>query len=121
RAQPSRPSRPSRCSRLSSSESLGVSVVDEAIRAIIEDVNAPALFIPFNYFSSQAEASAVVKTGASYLFGYTVTNSNAAARFIQLFDSDKLPSNGAVPVNSVSCATVADKEMLWIPPGRMDR
>ena len=98
-----------------------MSLVEEALRQIIEDENAPDVFVPFNYSSPTAEASRVVKTGASYLYGFTVTNANAAARFIQVFDADKLPANGAIPQISVSCATASDKQMQWIPPRRMDR
>jgi hypothetical protein len=98
-----------------------VNLVDEAIRAIIENDNAPAYFIPENYSSNVAETRCRAKTGAAYLFGFTVANSNAAARFIQVFDSDAFPANGAVPDICVSCPATGDKEMLWIPPRRMDQ
>ena len=96
-------------------------LVEEALRQLVQDANAPDIFIPFNYSSPALEARCRVKTGASYLFGFTVSNSNAAARFIQVFDLDTFPANGAVPHIVVSCPTIADKEMLWIPPRRMDR
>lgn len=98
-----------------------LTLVDRAIQQVITDDNAPDVFIPFNYSSAAAETRCRPKVGASYLFGFTVTNSNAAARFIQVFDLDTFPANGAVPTVSVSCAATADKEMLWIPPRRMDR
>ena len=96
-------------------------LVDEIVRELIENENAPELFVPFNYSSVAAETQCRPKTGAAYLFGFTATNSNAAARFIQVFDTDKFPANGAVPNVSVSCPTVGDKEMMWYPPRRMDR
>lgn len=99
---------------------LSVSVVDAALRSIIEDASAPALFIPFNYSSNAAEARCFVKSGASYLYGFTVSNSNAAARFIQVFDTATFPANGAVPKLCVSVATLSDKEIQWGPPRRMD-
>ena len=95
--------------------------IEEAIRQLLAGDNAPDVFLPFNYSSNAAEARCKVKTGASYLFGFTVSNSNAAARFIHVFDSDVFPANGVVPQVCVSCPAVADKEMLWIPPRRMDR
>jgi len=98
-----------------------VGLVDEIVRELIENENAPDLFVPFNYTSVAAEAQCRPKTGAAYLFGFTVSNSNAAARFIQVFDTDKFPAAGAVPTLCVSCPTVADKEMMWYPPRRMDR
>jgi hypothetical protein len=94
---------------------------EEALRAVAEDQNAPALFVPFNYSSNAAEARCRCKVGASYLFGFTVTNSNAAARFIQVFDADAFPSNGTVPQVSISCAATGDREVTWLPPRRMDR
>jgi hypothetical protein len=98
-----------------------VSLIDEIIRELIEDANAPTLFIPYNYSSNAAEIQRVVKTGASYLFGFSATNVNAAARFIQVFDTDKAVVNTAVPVISVAVGATSDKQMLWIPPRRMDR
>jgi hypothetical protein len=98
-----------------------VTLFEDALRQVVEDASPPELFIPYNYSSSGPEARCFVKTGASYLFGFTVSNSNAAARFIQVFDTDQRPANGAVPTIVVSCPTVGDKEMLWIPPRRMDR
>ena len=96
-------------------------LIDEALRQLVEGRHAPDPFVPFNYSSQAAEAQALVASGPAYLFGFTVSNSNAAARFIQVFDKNAFPANGAVPVVCVSCPTVADKEMLWIPPRRMDR
>jgi len=98
-----------------------VSLVEEALRELVENKNAPDVFVPYNYSSNVAETRCRVVTGASYLFGFTVSNSNAAARFIQVFDSDAFPANGAVPQVCVSCPATADKEMIWIPPRRMDR
>lgn len=100
---------------------MGYDLVEEALRELVLDQNAPDVFVPFNYSSGSAEIQRVIKTGASYLFGFTATNSNAAARFIQIFDTDKAVVNGAVPNISVSCPTLADKEMMWWPPRRMDR
>ena len=96
-------------------------LVEEALRQLVKDEGAPDVFVPFNYSSAVAETRCRPKAGAAYLFGFTVTNSNAAARFIQVFDADTFPANGAVPQVCVSCPTVADKEMLWLPPRRMDR
>ena len=98
-----------------------MSLIDEAERKLVEDESVPSPFIPYNYSSAVAETRCRPKAGAAYLFGFTVTNSNAAARFIQVFDADTFPANGAVPQVCVSCPTVADKEMLWLPPRRMDR
>jgi len=95
--------------------------LDEALAAIVEGKRVPTDFIPFNYSSNVAEIQHVIKTGASYLFGFTATNVNAAARFIQIFDTDKAVVNGAVPNVSVSAAATNNVSGLWVPPRRMDR
>jgi len=98
-----------------------VDYIEEAIRQLLAGDNAPDVFLPFNYSSNGAETSHVVSTGPSYLFGFTASNANAAARFIQVFDTDKAPTAGAVPTVVVSCAATSDKELLWVPPRRMER
>lgn len=96
-------------------------LVEEALRELVENKNAPDIFIPYNYSSQAAEIQHVVVTGASYLFGFSATNANAAARFIQIFDTDKAVANGAVPLNSYSVGAAGDKQVAWLPPRRMDR
>jgi hypothetical protein len=98
-----------------------VDLVETALRAIVAGEAVPDEFLPFNYSSNAAEIQHVVKTGASYLFGVSVTNANAAARFLQIFDTDKAVVNTAVPNVSVSVAAASDKQLLWVPPRRMDR
>jgi hypothetical protein len=104
-----------------STRNIVLSRFDDIIDQLIEDNDAPDVFVPFNYSSNAAEARCIATTGASYLLGFTVSNANVAARFVQLFDLDKFPANGAVPNLSVSVATVSDKEMLWYPPRAMNR
>ena len=98
-----------------------MSLVEEAIRQLLAGDNAPDVFIPFNYSSAIAETRCRATSGPSYLFGFTVSNSNAATRFIQVFDSESFPANGVVPQVSVACAAQADKELMWLRPRRMDR
>jgi hypothetical protein len=98
-----------------------VDLVEEALRELVENKNAPDVFVPFNYSSTVAEARCLVTAGPAYLFGFTVTNSNAAARFIQVFDTAVFPANGAVPNISIQCAATGDREMGFLPPRRMDR
>jgi hypothetical protein len=100
---------------------VGYDLTEEALRALVLDENAPATFVPFNYSSNAAEKRCRVKTGASYLFGLTVTNSNAAARFIHVFDMDSFPADGAVPNVCLQVATIASAGAQWIPARRMDR
>jgi hypothetical protein len=96
-------------------------LVEEALRELIENRQAPDPFVPYNYSSLTAEIQHTVVTGASYLFGISASNANAAARFLQVFDTDKAVANGAVPNVSVSMPATGDKQLLWVPPRRMDR
>lgn len=57
--------------------------------------------LPNNYTSARLEASAFIKSGAGRLYGLTVTNTNAATRYVQLFDKGAtIPAEGAVPFAS---------------------
>jgi hypothetical protein len=96
-------------------------LVEEALRELVENKDTPEVFVPYNYSSNAAEIQHVIVTGASYLFGFTATNVNAAARFVQIFDTDKTVANGAVPNISVSAAATNNVSGLWVPPRRMDR
>lgn len=98
-----------------------MSLHDDVVRALLEDENVPEDFWPFGYSSNTAEIQRVVKTGASLLFGVSVTNANAAARFLHIFDTDKAVANGAVPNVSVSIPATGDKQVAWTWPRRMDR
>lgn len=49
-------------------------------------------------------ASRIIKSQPGTLYGMTVTNSNAAAQYIQLFDTGGLPANGVVPIMGVPVA-----------------
>jgi hypothetical protein len=97
-----------------------VDYIEEAIRQLVENRNAPDCFIPFNYSSNAAEKQCLVSSGPSYLFGFTVSNANAAARFVLLFDTNTAPANGAVPKASFQVATVASVGVAYWPPRRMD-
>lgn len=50
--------------------------------------------LPLNSFSTAFEASRVVKQNQGKLYGASIYNQNAAARFVLLFDAVALPANG---------------------------
>ncbi len=54
-------------------------------------------FSPFGVDSTALEASHVLKASSGRLHHLVVTNTNAAARYIQLFDAAALPGDGTVP------------------------
>jgi len=53
---------------------------------------------PRNANEQALRSSIVAFTGRMRLIGFTVFSSNVAAQFIQVFDDDALPANGAVPL-----------------------
>ena len=59
---------------------------------------------PLNFNQGAAIASAVVKGQPGALFGWNLTNGNAAARWIQFFDAVAVPADTAVPLFSVALA-----------------
>lgn len=70
---------------------------------------------PLNVSSAKLEASRIVKTSKGILFGFTVLNTNAASRFIQVFDASSLPADGAVPDLVISVAASSSTGVNWIP------
>jgi len=80
----------------------------------------PDWWPPRNYSSRVAEKFCAI-SGAELLFGVTVSNSNAAARFVLLFDLELLPADGTVPSAPFSVAATGDKQLLWMPPRRIER
>jgi hypothetical protein len=74
-----------------------------------------AFLSPLNYSSRALEASCVVKTGDGILFGFTVSNTNAAARFVMVFDSRTVPANGAVPIMAKSVPLGDAVGFNWLP------
>lgn len=74
--------------------------------------------LPLNETSDALEASHVIKTVGGKLFGVSVYNNNAAARFVQLHDARALPANGAVPAVVATVATIANLGLYWGSVGR---
>lgn len=71
--------------------------------------------LPRNFHSQAYASSIFVKKGPGILYGFTVYNSAVAAQFIQLFDSDSLPADGAIPACVFTVATVANLGTNWLP------
>jgi len=74
--------------------------------------------LPQNKSSVALATSLVIKPAAGKLYGVSVYNNNAAARFVQLHDATALPPNGAVPVMVATVATVANLGLYWGSVGR---
>ncbi len=56
---------------------------------------------PVSFNTGAAAASAIVKAKAGAVYGWNVTNGNAAARWLQFFDSATVPADTAVPLFSI--------------------
>lgn len=69
--------------------------------------------LPLYYGSARLQASAVVKTGPGTWYAITMTNTNAAARFLQVFDARDMPADGAVPLFSRSIAIGDSLTLTW--------
>lgn len=69
--------------------------------------------LPLVYASPRLANSAVVKTGPGTFYSITMTNTNAAARFLQAFDASVLPADGAVPLFSRSIPITDSITITW--------
>lgn len=71
---------------------------------------------PLNNASSQLEASRVIKSGPGKLYGFTVTNTNASAQFVQVWDSNTVPADGeSTPILSKSVPGSDSVGFSWLP------
>lgn len=71
--------------------------------------------VPANNFNPRLANSLIVKTGAGVLYGFTVSNTNASAQFVQVFDAATVPADGAVPILSLSVPGGNGTGFNWIP------
>ncbi len=76
----------------------GASMSDVVALGTLVNPQSSALSAPLNSTSEAYETSRVVKVGPGILYGFSGYNSKASAQFIQLFDANALPAEGAIPV-----------------------
>lgn len=74
--------------------------------------------LPANKTTAALAASLVVKANQGKLYGLSVSNTNAAAQFIQIFDASTLPANGAVPLISFSVPATSAGSVYFGSVGR---
>jgi hypothetical protein len=68
------------------------------------------------YNSSAAEENEQVKTGAGLLFGFIVSNSNAADRFLYVFDNTASSGTAIVPpIPLQPTGDVGSAVEVWLP------
>lgn len=72
---------------------------------------------PLN-FSTGVLENAIVVPGRIVVYGFTVTNTNAATQFVCVFDANVVPTTGAVPLFSKSLPAHDAVGFDWTPRGR---
>lgn len=85
-------------------------------RVVIDD--HPYLISATEFVYSSALASSIVIPGQVLLYGFTASSTNVAAQFVQLFDAQTLPADGAVPVTFLAVATNAQARGYYGKAGR---
>ena len=73
---------------------------------------------PRNSFTTGLTNVLVVSGGEGRLYGFTVSSTRASGQFVQVFDAQTLPTDGAVPILSIDIATVTAKGVDFGPMGR---
>jgi len=91
--------------------------IERWLREIAEHT-APREVTYDNSTSNALESSRVVKSGKTRLYGFSGTNTKAAAQFILAFDATTIPANGAVPKFVMTAAASSDFWVSWTPGWR---
>jgi hypothetical protein len=71
--------------------------------------------LPLNKHSIAYASSIVVKKGPGVLYGFTVYSSNSSAQFIQVFDLEAVPADGAIPAFVATVGATSNLGSNWIP------
>lgn len=69
--------------------------------------------LPLVYYSARLEAACRVKSGPGTFYSITMTNTNAAARLLQVFDAKDTPADGAIPLFSRSIPIGDSITLTW--------
>jgi hypothetical protein len=77
---------------------LAVDAAGAMFNAVVPEANSA--WACSNY-AALAATSGVIKNGPGKLYGVTVTNDNAAARYIQFFNLTAVPANGTAPLFTI--------------------
>ena len=74
-----------------------------------------AIYAPANDYKP-ALASSIVIPGNLLLYGFAVSNTNAAAQYIMVFDAQTLPADTSIPCYWLNVAGSGDREVGYLPP-----
>ena len=72
---------------------------------------------PLNFNVGKLQSSIVVP-GRIVVYGFTVYNTKASAQYLNVFDANTLPADGAVPLFSFQLAANSGVGFGWQPNGR---
>ena len=80
-----------------------------------------APLLPSNASRGLLVSSLLVVAGQCRLLGFSVFNSNAATRYILLFDAPSagVPANGAVPLMAWQVPSLSTLDISYTDPGRI--
>lgn len=92
-----------------------VGAAGENFMAAVPEANAA--WAATNY-SALAAASGVIKVSAGKLLKVTLTNDNAAARYLQFFNLTAVPADATVPLFAVKLNIGETIELHWEPFGK---
>lgn len=98
-----------------------LSTIDEAHYGLA--VPQPYLFgwpeeLPKSAVNPALAASWIPFEGQGRLIGFTVTNTNASAQFVLMFNASSLPADNAVPILGASVPGAGTLSLNWGPDGR---
>lgn len=68
------------------------------VMQVVQKPLAVSTYTPDLDTSAAAEKSSITKASAGTLYSFTATNSNAAVRYLQFFNSTTVPADATVPV-----------------------
>lgn len=74
-------------------------------------------YVPTN-FCRQIVTASIVLPGHIVVYGFTVTNTKAAAQFALVFDNAAVPADGAVPLIGKALPASDAIGFSWAPQGR---
>jgi len=74
--------------------------------------------LPLNNGSGALEAGHTIITGQAYLLAFSVLNTNADTKYVQLHDTSVVPASGAIPRVVFTVAATSNLVVAYTMPGR---
>lgn len=84
-----------------------------AVGQVVDKPLSVPTYTPDLDTSAAAEKSSITKASAGNLYSFTATNSNAAVRYLQFFNSTTVPADATVPVLEFVVPANGSKDYAW--------